>query len=259
MRLALLGVAALGGPGRADDMAAAQRAVHVAVEPGWRAAVGRHVAGLRITLAPGWRTYWRVPGSTGIAPRFDWAAGGSVTAVEPVWPVPSVFRGPEGLAFGFEDGLILPLVVSMGPGDAVLEGTLSMGVCAAVCLPVQVPLSIALPEGGAPVAALTAGLEGGPRRVDAHADCSIRPSASGSILEGRMALPPLGGAEAVAFEIGDPRLWIADARVERRGGTLVARAAVLSGDGGPAAPDLGSVRITAIGADDAVELAGCAR
>ena len=32
-----------------------------------------HRAGIEIRLAPGWKTYWRYPGDSGIAPRFDFS------------------------------------------------------------------------------------------------------------------------------------------------------------------------------------------
>ena len=36
------------------------------VLPGWETRNGTHMAGLRITLAPGWKTYWRAAGDAGI-------------------------------------------------------------------------------------------------------------------------------------------------------------------------------------------------
>ena len=32
-----------------------------------------HRAGIEIRLAPGWKTYWRYPGDSGIPPRFDFS------------------------------------------------------------------------------------------------------------------------------------------------------------------------------------------
>ena len=36
--------------------------LQVILRPGWRATDGTHIAALQITLAPGWKTYWRQPG-----------------------------------------------------------------------------------------------------------------------------------------------------------------------------------------------------
>ena len=37
---------------------------------GWREG-NTHIAGLTITMAPGWKTYWRAPGDAGIPPAFN--------------------------------------------------------------------------------------------------------------------------------------------------------------------------------------------
>src|SRR5215831_11014656 len=35
-------------------------------------------AGIEIKLAPGWKTYWRYPGDSGVPPRFDFAGSQNV-------------------------------------------------------------------------------------------------------------------------------------------------------------------------------------
>ena len=39
--------------------------VNLSFLPGWREADGTHVAAIKFTLAPGWKTYWRAPGDGG--------------------------------------------------------------------------------------------------------------------------------------------------------------------------------------------------
>ena len=46
-------------PARALDVVSGE------ILPGWRHADGAHLAGLRLTLDPGWKTYWRAPGDAG--------------------------------------------------------------------------------------------------------------------------------------------------------------------------------------------------
>src|SRR6516225_8151596 len=45
-------------------------------------------AGVEIALAPGFRTYWRMPGSAGVPPIFDWSASQNLGSVTPDWPAP---------------------------------------------------------------------------------------------------------------------------------------------------------------------------
>jgi len=53
-------------------------------------------AGIQIKLAPGWWTYWRLPGTSGMPPRFDWS-GSKNLAAEPelVWPAPRRETSPH--------------------------------------------------------------------------------------------------------------------------------------------------------------------
>src|SRR5881394_903924 len=47
-----------------------------------------HRAGVEIRLAPGWKTYWRYPGDSGIPPRFDFSKSHNVKSVNVRWPAP---------------------------------------------------------------------------------------------------------------------------------------------------------------------------
>ena len=78
----------------------------VEVLPGWRAANGDHIAGLRITLAPGWKTYWRAPGDAGIPPIFSFTGSQNIQAVAPHWPVPEVFDSNGVQTIGYHDGVV---------------------------------------------------------------------------------------------------------------------------------------------------------
>src|SRR5262249_8927036 len=45
-------------------------------------------AGVEIRLAPGWKTYWRYPGDSGVPPRFDFAQSTNVDSIPLSWPYP---------------------------------------------------------------------------------------------------------------------------------------------------------------------------
>src|SRR5262245_7846953 len=49
---------------------------------------GRLRAGLEIALDPGWHTYWRSPGDSGVAPVIDFSGSRNVGPVETAFPVP---------------------------------------------------------------------------------------------------------------------------------------------------------------------------
>src|ERR1700734_1557664 len=74
-------------------------------------------AGVEIKLDPGWDTYWRDPGDTGVPPTFDFSGSGNVKSATVEWPAPEAFSdGPAGTSIGYVDHVILPLRVT--PQDA---------------------------------------------------------------------------------------------------------------------------------------------
>src|SRR6516165_12151934 len=68
-------------------------------------------AGMEIRLAPGWKTYWRYPGDSGVPPRFDFAGSQNVKSVDVAWPAPHRFSDESGITIGYKDGVIFPLSI----------------------------------------------------------------------------------------------------------------------------------------------------
>src|SRR6516165_86376 len=68
-------------------------------------------AGIEIRLAPGWKTYWRYPGDSGVPPRFDFAGSTNVKSVDVAWPAPHRFSDESGITIGYKDGVIFPLSI----------------------------------------------------------------------------------------------------------------------------------------------------
>src|SRR6185437_5231576 len=52
------------------------------------------LGGIAFRLEPGWKTYWRTPGDSGVPPRFDFSKSDNIDAVTVLWPAPSTF--PDG-------------------------------------------------------------------------------------------------------------------------------------------------------------------
>lgn len=113
---------------------------------------GARLAGLGITLAPDYKTYWRTPGDSGLPPVFDWSKSKNVRQVDVLWPVPQRFDDQAGSSIGYEGSVLLPLSVRViDPAqEAVLALNLSFGVCKTICIPAKGEASIRLPPGGKP-------------------------------------------------------------------------------------------------------------
>jgi DsbC/DsbD-like thiol-disulfide interchange protein len=94
-------------------------------------------AGVEIRLAPGWKTYWRYPGDSGIPPRFDFSGSRNVKAVTVRWPAPQRLTDESGTSIGYKHDIVFPLdVVAQDTGQPV---SLALGIDYAVCEKICVP------------------------------------------------------------------------------------------------------------------------
>lgn len=258
LSLSLLLAAALGGPAKAMD-----DAVRVTVLPGWRAGDGQHVAALRLQLEPGWKTYWRAPGDTGIPPQLVFDADTRAADVRIHWPVPRVFWINGIRAVGYSGEVILPILVTpTAAGElATLSGRVELGVCKDICLPVSLALSVDLPARLAtPDARIEAALASAPGTAEATAICRIEPIEDGLRLTVLLSMPAMaGGKEETVVEYGDPSVWVSEPASSRAGGVLTMTADLVPPDGRPFALARSDLRFTVFGGDgDAVEHRGCA-
>ena len=75
----------------------------------------QHFAGVEIVMQPGWHTYWRYPGASGIAPSFDFSASQNLKTQDPVFPAPYFFDDGAGGFFGYEGltGFVVPFCWKM--------------------------------------------------------------------------------------------------------------------------------------------------
>ncbi|MFZ0609235.1 MAG: protein-disulfide reductase DsbD domain-containing protein [Xanthobacteraceae bacterium] len=114
-------------------------------------------AGIEIKLDPGWHTYWRDPGDTGVPPTFDFSGSTNVKSTAVEWPAPESFPdGAGGTSIGYVDHVILPLRVTPQHPEkqSVLHLKLGYAVCGNLCIPVEANLQLALDGNGAENAAI---------------------------------------------------------------------------------------------------------
>lgn len=106
-----------------------------------------YIAGVEMTLAPGWHTYWRKPGDSGIAPRFDWSGSDNVADLKLLWPVPERFDQPDDMTVGYQSHIVWPVLVR--PADpsrgVTLRLHMSYGVCSDICVPGDAQMTLDLP------------------------------------------------------------------------------------------------------------------
>jgi DsbC/DsbD-like thiol-disulfide interchange protein len=107
-------------------------------------------AGIEIKLQPGWKTYWRYPGDSGVPPRFDFNGSENLKSITVLWPAPQrFFDGAGGASIGYERDVIFPLrVVAQNPNRPVaLRLKLDYAVCEKLCVPVDASAALVLSGG----------------------------------------------------------------------------------------------------------------
>jgi DsbC/DsbD-like thiol-disulfide interchange protein len=115
-------------------------------------------AGVEIRLAPGWKTYWRYPGDSGVPPTFDFAKSENLKSVRLSWPAPEKIAEADGIIIGYRDNVLFPLAVE--PKDpakpVILRLALDYAICEKVCIPAQAKVELALKAGGSAEPAIVA-------------------------------------------------------------------------------------------------------
>jgi DsbC/DsbD-like thiol-disulfide interchange protein len=126
---------------RAEDSSPWQRDTHSAMRllAGSRSGAVL-LGGVAIQLEPGWKTYWRTPGDSGVPPRFDFSKSDNVEAVTVLWPAPMKFDdGAGGTALGYKQQVVLPLRIVAKNADkpVTLRAHVNYAVCDKLCIPVE--------------------------------------------------------------------------------------------------------------------------
>src|ERR1700684_1578834 len=134
-------VSSLAIEARAQDASPWQRDGHSAVRllAGSRSGAVL-LGGIALQLQPGWKTYWRTPGDSGVPPRFDFSKSENIEAVTVLWPAPTKFDdGAGGHSLGYHDQIVLPLRIVARNADrpVTLRAAVNYAVCEKLCIPVE--------------------------------------------------------------------------------------------------------------------------
>ena len=261
--LALVALAALPAlPAKAQSIDVDQ-IVQADILPGWRAEGGQHFAALQLTLAPGWHTYWRNPGASGIPPDLGWQGSGNLAALTVHWPVPEVFEINGAKSIGYSGDLVLPLELTPTlPGQPLdLTLTADLGICKDICVPVSLSLNARLGNGGSPDDTIRVALASRPITAKAAGlsglTCQVEPISDGVRVTADMMLPDTGPEELGVIELDSGGVWASPPDLTRAGNALRLVSDLVPPDGAPFVLDRSHLRITILGTDRAVEAVGC--
>jgi len=131
----------LGGPAHSQEAAVSlwSKSSHSSLRliAGATAPSGKQRVGIEITMAPGYKTYWRSPGDAGVPPVFDWSGSENVGGLDVRWPAPERFDDASGSGIGYVDEVVVP--VSIQPVDPSRPVTVALKLDYAVCDKICVP------------------------------------------------------------------------------------------------------------------------
>lgn len=115
--------------------------------------------GLQIVHQPGWHTYWKNAGDSGLPTELAWSLPAGVSPGDIAWPVPRKIRIGNLANFGYEDALLLPVPLTVAPdfkpqpalaGAAQIDVRLKASwlVCSKECIPEEGEFLLKLPLQG---------------------------------------------------------------------------------------------------------------
>jgi len=126
-----------------------------------------YLAGLEFVLADGWKTYWRMPGDSGVPPTFDWKGSSNLESAAVLYPAPTRMPEAGGEAVGYKGAVALPIAISAKDAKSPVSVRLALefGICREICIPAMVNLSLELSPSktGAVPARIAASLKRVPR------------------------------------------------------------------------------------------------
>lgn len=107
---------------------------------------GTTLIALEIDMPQASKTYWRVPGETGLPTVLDFAGSTGIGGHQIVWPYPTRQDTEGYLDYVYLGPTVLPIEVEVSSSQPHAEVDAMLGVCAEVCLPAQAKFSLPLTD-----------------------------------------------------------------------------------------------------------------
>jgi DsbC/DsbD-like thiol-disulfide interchange protein len=133
------------------------------------------LAGIEIKLKPGWHTYWRYPGDSGVPPRFRFPGSDNLAGVNVLYPAPQAFTDETGTTIGYIEHVIFPLLVTPRQDGKPVKLRLKAdyAVCERLCVPVDTTAELMLPGGSAETDAALAAAQARVPKMESAAQAGL--------------------------------------------------------------------------------------
>lgn len=96
---------------------------------------GRVSLGLRLTVKPGWHTYWRNPGDSGEPPTLRLSTPDGAAAAIVGWPMPERIDLAGIVSYGHHGDVLFVANATLPEGTSRIEAEATWLVCEKVCVP----------------------------------------------------------------------------------------------------------------------------
>ncbi|WP_224701445.1 protein-disulfide reductase DsbD domain-containing protein [Devosia aquimaris] len=107
---------------------------------------GTTLVALELDMPQGTKTYWRVPGETGLPTELDFSATPDVTGHQMLWPYPVREERDGYLDYAYFGDTVLPVELTLEPGAERIQVNATMGICSDICVPAQANFTLTLDD-----------------------------------------------------------------------------------------------------------------
>ncbi|WIY53491.1 protein-disulfide reductase DsbD family protein [Devosia sp. YIM 151766] len=108
---------------------------------------GKTLVALEIDMPDSTKTYWRVPGETGLPVDLDFSDSVGVVAHRQFWPYPLREEKAEKTDYVYYGHTVLPIELTMSDPDGTVDILATLGICSEICVPARTRLRLPLTAG----------------------------------------------------------------------------------------------------------------
>ncbi|MEP3048574.1 MAG: protein-disulfide reductase DsbD domain-containing protein [Roseibium sp.] len=107
---------------------------------------GHYRVGLEFLMEPGWHTYWRYAGESGIPPQITFKDQTNIKSLEVLYPVPERYNDGFSESIVYHDGIVLPIIVKPETLESPVRLSMDVffGICKEICVPGDASLTLEL-------------------------------------------------------------------------------------------------------------------
>lgn len=118
------------------------------ISAGATAGDGRAWVALEIDMPENTKTYWKVPGETGLPMHLDYSSSTGIGGYEIHWPLPDREQVDGMVDYVYFGHTVLPIALDVDAAEAIISIEATLGICSDICVPAQAKLTLPASEPG---------------------------------------------------------------------------------------------------------------